>query len=87
MCFVASLTAAAKTTIEGMLAYYGGSEPGQTPGVFNEIQGYYWWMAGAAWNVFTPHYLGSYLCVKSLMQYWWLTGDTEYNDLVTTAML
>jgi hypothetical protein len=50
---VASLTSASKITIEGMLSYYGGQQPGQTPGVFNQIQGYYWWMAGAAWNVFS----------------------------------
>jgi len=38
-----------------MLSYYGGNQPGQTPGVFNQIQGYYWWMAGAAWNVLPLH--------------------------------
>lgn len=51
---VASLTSASKITIEGMLSYYGGQQPGQTPGIFNQIQGYYWWMAGAAWNVSSP---------------------------------
>jgi len=56
-----------------MLSYYGGNEPGGTPGVFNQIEGYYWWMAGAAWN--------------AMMQYWWLTSDTTYNDLVTQAMM
>src|SRR5271170_2013415 len=50
---VASLTSASKITIEGMLSYYGGQQVGQTPGIFNQIQGYYWWMAGAAWNVFS----------------------------------
>ena len=49
--FIGSLAAASKTTIEGMLSYYGGGKPGGTPGIFNEIEGYYWWMAGAAWNV------------------------------------
>jgi hypothetical protein len=24
---------------------------------------------------------------QAIMQYWWLTGDSEYNDLVTTAMM
>jgi hypothetical protein len=49
--FVDSLTAAAQVTIQGMLSYYGGQSPGGTPGIFNQIEGYYWWMAGAAWNV------------------------------------
>jgi len=38
-----------------MLSYYGGDQPGGTPGIFNEIEGYYWWMAGAAWNVLHKH--------------------------------
>jgi hypothetical protein len=24
---------------------------------------------------------------QAIMQYWWLTGDASYNDLVTEAML
>ena len=46
-----SLAAASKTMIEGLLAYYGIDTPGAIPGIFNSIQNYYWWMAGAAWNV------------------------------------
>jgi hypothetical protein len=49
--FLDSLAAAAKITIEGMLSYYGGQSPDGTPGIFNQIETYYWWMAGAAWNV------------------------------------
>jgi hypothetical protein len=52
--FVDSLAAAAKITIDGMLSYYGGDQRGQIPGIFNQIEGYYWWMAGAAWNVLFP---------------------------------
>lgn len=52
MGVVESLQSASVITIEGMLSYYGGNEPGQTPGIFNQIEGYYWWMAGAAWNVY-----------------------------------
>jgi hypothetical protein len=37
-----------------MISYYGGDAPGATPGVFNQEAGYYWWMAGAAWNVSPP---------------------------------
>jgi len=46
-----SLSAGAKTAIEGMLSFYQGGDPGGIPGIFNEAQGYYWWIAGAAWNV------------------------------------
>jgi mannan endo-1,6-alpha-mannosidase len=56
-----------------MLTYYGGNVPGGTPGIFNQVQSYYWWMAGAAWN--------------AVIQYWWLTGDAQFNQLITQAML
>jgi len=46
-----SLAAGAKTALDGMLSFYQGQEPGQIPGIFNQAQGYYWWIAGAAWNV------------------------------------
>jgi hypothetical protein len=46
-----SLQSASKNMIEGMLAYYGIDTPGAIPGIFNSVQSYYWWMAGAAWNV------------------------------------
>ena len=61
-CFVDSLAAAAKITITGMLSYYGGDQRGQVPGIFNEIEGYYWWMAGAAWNVPIPTQTGTDIC-------------------------
>lgn len=48
--------------IEGMLAYYGINTPGAIPGIFNSVQSYYWWMAGAAWNV-SPTGLGGELIV------------------------
>jgi Glycosyl hydrolase family 76 len=34
---------------------------------------YYWWEAGAAWG--------------ALIDYWFYTGDSQFNDLVTTALL
>jgi hypothetical protein len=49
----ASLAAGAKTALEGMLSFYHGEETGGIPGIFNQADGYYWWIAGAAWNVFT----------------------------------
>jgi Glycosyl hydrolase family 76 len=51
MC-AASLAQGSKIAIDGMLTYYAGDVKGATPGIFNEVQNYYWWMAGAAWNVF-----------------------------------
>jgi hypothetical protein len=33
-----------------MLTFYNGNQPGGTPGVF-DIQDWFWWMGGAAWNV------------------------------------
>jgi hypothetical protein len=34
-----------------MLSFYHGEEKGGIPGIFNQADGYYWWIAGAAWNV------------------------------------
>jgi len=48
---IASLAAGSKTAIEGMLSFYHGDEKGGIPGIFNQAEGYYWWIAGAAWNV------------------------------------
>jgi len=46
-----SLAAGSKTALQGMLSFYHGNEPGGIPGIFNQADGYYWWIAGAAWNV------------------------------------
>ena len=46
-----SYAAAAKTAAQGMLTFYNGDQPGQIPGIFPQSEGYYWWEAGAAWNV------------------------------------
>jgi len=80
-----SLAAGAKTALDGMLSFYQGQEPGQIPGIFNQAQGYYWWIAGAAWNV-SPD-LHARLTRQAVMQYWWLTNDTSYNNLVMDAMM
>jgi len=79
------LAAGAKTALDGMLSFYQGQEPGQIPGIFNQAQGYYWWIAGAAWNV-SPD-LHARLTRQAVMQYWWLTNDTSYNNLVMDAMM
>lgn len=55
----------------GLMDYYNGNDTGQTPGMF--ASPYYWWEAGAAWN--------------SMLDYWYYTGDDQYNDLLKTSLL
>ena len=54
-----------------MVKYYHGNESGGTPGILP--QPYYWWEAGAMFG--------------SLIDYWYYTGDTTYNNITTQAML
>jgi len=54
-----------------MLNYYTGYKPGDTPG--NLPPPYYWWEAGAMFS--------------SLVDYWYYTGDTQFNDITTQALL
>ncbi|KAK0720723.1 glycoside hydrolase [Lasiosphaeris hirsuta] len=59
-----------------LMQYYDGNKTGKTPGILPgpPPQGdYYWWEAGAMWG--------------ALIDYWKLTGDSSYNDVVTQAML
>jgi mannan endo-1,6-alpha-mannosidase len=55
----------------GLMDYYNGDTYGGTPGMM--VAPYYWWEAGAAWN--------------SILDYWYYTGDTQYNDILKTALL
>lgn len=54
-----------------MVSYYTGNRTGDVPG--NLPAPYYWWEAGAMFG--------------SLIDYWYYTGDTSYNDITTQAML
>jgi mannan endo-1,6-alpha-mannosidase len=64
-----------------MMTYYKGNLSGQTPGILPGPPstpailnaGYFWWEAGAMWG--------------SLMDYWYYTGDTTYNDVTIQGML
>jgi mannan endo-1,6-alpha-mannosidase len=58
-----------------MMTVYKGNESGQTPGLLPipEQGGYYWWEAGAMFG--------------SLIDYWYYTNDTTYNQVVTQGML
>ncbi|PVH79010.1 glycoside hydrolase family 76 protein [Cadophora sp. DSE1049] len=53
-----------------LVGYYNGNEAGETPGLLPEP--YYWWNAGAMWD--------------TLIQYWQLTGDDQYNGIVNQAL-
>jgi len=68
-----SIKKAASTIAHGMLTYYKGNETGQIPGLLPQPPtGYYWWEAGAMFG--------------ALIEYWYYTGDTTYNDVTTQAM-
>lgn len=56
---------------EGLVKLYNGTEPGETPGLLGEP--YYFWEAGAVWD--------------ALIQYQNLTGDNQFNDIVSQALL
>jgi mannan endo-1,6-alpha-mannosidase len=66
-----SIKAAAKIAANGMMKYYTGDKPGDTPG--NLPQPYYWWEAGAMFG--------------ALIDYYYFTGDDTYNALTQQAML
>ncbi|KAF2668905.1 mannan endo-1,6-alpha-mannosidase DCW1 precursor [Microthyrium microscopicum] len=65
-----SIKAAASSVAKDMMTFYSGDKPGGTPGLLPGP--YFWWEAGAMFG--------------SLIDYWYYTGDTTYNDLVTTAL-
>jgi mannan endo-1,6-alpha-mannosidase len=50
--------------------YYHGNDTGQIPGLI--VAPYYWWEAGAMFG--------------QLIHYWHLTNDSQYNDIVSTAI-
>jgi len=66
-----SIKAAAGTVASGMMKYYHGNEPGQTAGLL--VQPYYWWEAGAMFG--------------QMIEYWFYTGDSQYNEVVTEGLL
>ncbi|GAD91614.1 glycosyl hydrolase family 76 protein [Paecilomyces variotii No. 5] len=66
-----SIKNAAKTAAAGMMKYYTGDQPGDVPG--NLPDPYYWWEAGAMFG--------------ALIDYHYYTGDKQYVDVTTQAML
>jgi mannan endo-1,6-alpha-mannosidase len=54
-----------------MMVYYNGNTTGNVPG--NLPSPYYWWEAGAFFG--------------AMIDYWYYTGDTTYNDVTSQALL
>lgn len=53
------------------MLYYGGNQSGATPGILGDP--YYWWEAGGMFG--------------SLVDYYYYTGDSTYNDETLTALV
>lgn len=56
-----------------MMSYYTGNLTGNEENVGLLPAPYYWWQAGAMWG--------------TMVQYWFYTGDTSYNEVVAAAIL
>jgi mannan endo-1,6-alpha-mannosidase len=66
-----SINAGLALLAKGLMDYYNGNKTGETPGMFSNP--YYWWEAGAAWG--------------SMIDYWYYTNDTQYNDIIKSSLL
>ncbi|KAK3388829.1 glycosyl hydrolase family 76-domain-containing protein [Sordaria brevicollis] len=66
-----SLKHAASFMAQDMMSFYSGDQPGGIPGLLP--QPYYWWEAGAL--------------MGSLIDYWYYTGDSQWNDLIQQGLL
>ncbi|EPE35293.1 Six-hairpin glycosidase [Glarea lozoyensis ATCC 20868] len=66
-----SVKTAASALASGVVKYYNGNETGEIPGLLS--MPYYWWEGGAMFD--------------TLIQYWRLTGDAQYNAITTQALL
>ena len=68
---IASVRSAASTCAHNLLTFYTGNHTGDVPG--NLPQPYYWWEAGAMLGI--------------LIDYYYYTNDSQYNDLIIQGML
>ncbi|KAK5089566.1 mannan endo-1 [Exophiala xenobiotica] len=66
-----SIKQAASQAAAGMVRYYTGHHLGDVPG--NLPEPYYWWEAGAMFG--------------ALIDYWYFTGDDQYNNITMQAMV
>ncbi|OBT61852.1 hypothetical protein VE03_08825 [Pseudogymnoascus sp. 23342-1-I1] len=72
----ASVKSAASSIAYDLMTYYTGNISGEynIPGLLEQPpSGYYWWQAGAMWN--------------TMLDYWHITGDTSYNEVVSQALV
>ncbi|KAH8730431.1 mannan endo-1,6-alpha-mannosidase DCW1 precursor [Phaeosphaeriaceae sp. PMI808] len=65
-----SIKQAAKAISQGLRKFYTGDRVGDVPG--NLPDPYFWWECGAMFNAF--------------IDYWYYTGDDQYNKITTQAM-
>lgn len=66
-----SIKSATKIVAAGVREWYTGDRPGDVPG--NLPDPYYWWLCGAMFG--------------SLIDYWYYTGDDQYNEIARQAMV
>ncbi|EGS22769.1 uncharacterized protein CTHT_0012440 [Thermochaetoides thermophila DSM 1495] len=66
-----SIKDVARSIAEDMMTFYTGNLPGEVPGLLPDP--YYWWESGAL--------------MGSLIDYWYYTGDTRWNDIVEEGLL
>ncbi|KAA6407912.1 MAG: glycoside hydrolase family 76 [Lasallia pustulata] len=66
-----SIKNAARTVAYGMMTYYTGNASTSQVGLLPPP--YYWWEAGAMWG--------------ALVDYWYYTNDSTYNNVTTQALL
>ncbi|KAK0656478.1 glycosyl hydrolase family 76-domain-containing protein [Cercophora newfieldiana] len=66
-----SVKTVAASMADDMMSFYHGNEPGGTPGLLPDP--YYWWEAGAL--------------MGALIDYWYYTGDTKWNNVAEQALL
>lgn len=66
------MKAAAALVAEDLLtSFYHGNEPGQTPGIFDDTD-YYWWSGSALW--------------ATLLDFRARTGNTSYDDIILQGL-
>jgi mannan endo-1,6-alpha-mannosidase len=68
---IESIKSAASTLASEMVSYYTGNETGQPIGLLPSPN--FWWESGALFD--------------TLIQYWHLTGDSQYNAIVTQGLV
>jgi mannan endo-1,6-alpha-mannosidase len=67
-----SIKGAAKTVAEDIVNLYKSNHSATDPiGLFDDD--YFWWESGATWDAF--------------IEYWYLTGDDQFNDQVSENLL